>query len=73
VMRTVYKIDDYQQSYFVIPSFDALLRHTVETDFASIYVALRSEDDLATDALMPSDHIITQGTQDYASGQSMPM
>jgi phenylalanine-4-hydroxylase len=73
VMRTVYKIDDYQQSYFVIPSFDALLRHTVETDFASIYVALRSEDDLATDALMPGDHIITRGTQDYAGGQSMPM
>ena len=36
-MRTEYRIDDYQQNYFVIPSFEELLRSTVETDFAPLY------------------------------------
>ncbi len=33
-MRTKYRIDDYRQSYFVIPSFEALLKATAEVDFA---------------------------------------
>ena len=33
VMRTEYRIDDYQQNYFVIPSFEELLRSTVENRF----------------------------------------
>ena len=36
VMRTEYRIDDYQQNYFVILSFEELLRSTVETDFAPL-------------------------------------
>jgi len=66
VMRTRYKIDDYQQSYFVIDSFDDLLRQTVETDFAPLYAALADLPDIETDALVPGDHIITRGTQAYA-------
>ncbi len=31
--RTEYRIDDYQQNYFVIDSLDGLLQQTVETDF----------------------------------------
>ena len=27
-MRTEYRIDDYQQNYFVIPSFEELLKHS---------------------------------------------
>ena len=45
-MRTEYRIDDYQQNYFVIPSFDELLRVTVETDFAPLYAALDGLPDL---------------------------
>jgi phenylalanine-4-hydroxylase len=58
VMRTEYKIDDYQQSYFVIPSFDDLLRVTVETDFAPIYAELDALPDFAPGDLAPGDHII---------------
>lgn len=37
VMRTHYRIDDYQQSYFVIPSFEHLLDQVLNTDFAPLY------------------------------------
>jgi phenylalanine-4-hydroxylase len=66
VMRTDYRIDDYQQSYFVIPSFDELLRVTVETDFAPRYAALDGQPDLAVADLLDSDRILTRGTQAYA-------
>jgi phenylalanine-4-hydroxylase len=55
VMRTNYKIDDYQQTYFVIDSFEDLLRQTLETDFAPLYARLEGQPELAPDALLPSD------------------
>jgi phenylalanine-4-hydroxylase len=69
VMQTEYRIDDYQQSYFVIPSFDELLRQTVETDFAPLYEALEGEADLTPADLIATDRIITRGTQAYANGK----
>ena len=66
VMRTEYRIDDYQQSYFVIPSFDELLRVTVETDFAPLYRELDGLSDYAVDAVTENDWIIARGTQAYA-------
>ena len=66
VMRTDYRIDDYQQSYFVIPSFDELLRVTVETDFAPLYRELDGLSDYAVDAVTENDRIIARGTQAYA-------
>lgn len=66
LMRTRYKIDDFQQSYFVIDSFDQLLRQTVETDFAPLYAALDQQSDLNTDTILPGDRIFTRGTQAYA-------
>ena len=65
VMRTDYRIDDYQQTYFVIPSFNDLLRITVETDFAPVYAALDALPDYAVDALAARDDVITRGTQVY--------
>jgi phenylalanine-4-hydroxylase len=65
VMRTPYRIDDFQQSYFVIPSFEALLRTTVETDFAPVYSKLAQMPDIDIAGLAPDDHVITQGTQLY--------
>ncbi|HLK23380.1 MAG TPA: phenylalanine 4-monooxygenase, partial [Caulobacteraceae bacterium] len=40
VMRTRYRIDDYQETYFVIDSFQDLLTQTVETDFGPLYAEL---------------------------------
>jgi phenylalanine-4-hydroxylase len=66
VMRTEYRIDDFQQNYFVIPSFDELLRVTVETDFAPLYDMLRAQPDIPVAEIVPGDEVITHGTQDYA-------
>jgi len=41
VMRTRYRIDDYQQNYFVIDSFEDLLRQTRDADLGPIYERLR--------------------------------
>ncbi|MDB5575411.1 MAG: phenylalanine 4-monooxygenase, partial [Bradyrhizobium sp.] len=66
VMRTEYRIDDYQQSYFVIPSFEDLLQQTLESDFGPLYERLASLPDLASDAVVREDHILHLGTQAYA-------
>lgn len=66
VMRTNYRIDDYQQVYFVIPSFEELLRVTVETDFAPLYAELESAPDLGPADIEEGDVLITRGTQAYA-------
>src|ERR1700743_1932416 len=47
VMRTQYRIDDYQQSYFVIDSFDELLHQTADADFAPIYDRLGRLSDMS--------------------------
>jgi phenylalanine-4-hydroxylase len=66
VMRTLYRIDDYQQAYFVIDSFDQLLHATLDTDFAPLYERLRGLPDLAVTDILPGDTLITRGTQAYA-------
>lgn len=67
VMRTRYRIDDYQQNYFVIDSLDTLLRTTVETDFAPLYARLAALPDIAIADIVPGDDVITRGTQAYAA------
>ncbi|OHT19639.1 phenylalanine 4-monooxygenase [Edaphosphingomonas haloaromaticamans] len=66
VMRTRYRIDDYQQTYFVIPSFEELLRCTLETDFAPLYAELEGMEDLDPETVLAEDRVLTQGSQAYA-------
>jgi phenylalanine-4-hydroxylase len=66
VLRTKYRIDDYQQAYFTIPSFENLLQTTLETDFAPLYAQLETLPDLDIAAILPEDHVLTRGTQAYA-------
>ncbi|MEQ1883284.1 MAG: phenylalanine 4-monooxygenase, partial [Burkholderiales bacterium] len=68
MMRTDYRIDDYQQNYFVIPSLDHLLKVTVETDFGPLYGQLETLTDIAIADILPGDRVITRWTQDYARG-----
>lgn len=65
VMRTPYRIDDFQQVYFVIPSLQALLDATLQ-DFAPIYDRLSRAEDVAIEAILPIDEVLTAGTQAYA-------
>jgi phenylalanine-4-hydroxylase len=66
VMRTRYRIDDYQQNYFVIDSFEDLLAQTRDADFGPLYERLRGEADIDVAELLPSDRLLWRGTQDYA-------
>ena len=69
VMRTEYRIDDFQQNYFVISSFDELLRLTVETDFAPLYEELKALPDIPVAAIVDGDEVMTRGTQAYAASK----
>jgi len=66
-MRTRYKIDQHQQTYFVIDSFEDLLSQTLETDFAPLYEALEAVSDLPAETVLPEDRVFTLGTQAYAA------
>ena len=66
VMRTLYRIDDFQQVYFVIPSIEQLREVTLQ-DFGPVYEALKGGEDLPIDAILPSDKVFTRGTQVYAA------
>jgi len=59
-MRTRYKIDDYQATYFVIDSFEALFAMTAP-DFTPVYESVRALGELDADASMASDSVITRG------------
>jgi phenylalanine-4-hydroxylase len=63
VMRTLYRIDDYQQTYFVIDSFEDLLRQTLETDFAPVYTELAGQPDLPIETVLPTDRVYNRGMQ----------
>lgn len=58
VMRTNYKIDDYQQTYFVIDSFEELRRQTADADFAPLYARLERLSDLAPGDVLPNDRLL---------------
>jgi phenylalanine-4-hydroxylase len=60
VMRTDYRIDDFQESYFVIDSFAALFAAT-QPDFAPYYAALANLSDIAPGAVIPSDRVLHRG------------
>jgi phenylalanine-4-hydroxylase len=70
VMRTEYRIDDFQQNYFIIPSFDELLRLTVETDFAPLYEQLKPLPDIPVATLVLGDDVVTRGSQEYANSRA---
>ena len=65
VMKTLYRIDDFQQVYFVIDSIEKLKEVTLQ-DFGPIYERLQGAEDLPIEAVLPSDRVFTRGTQAYA-------
>ncbi len=64
VLRTRYRIDDFQECYFAIDGFDALLE-LARIDFAPIYREVASLPDIGPGELIASDHVITRGTGAY--------
>jgi phenylalanine-4-hydroxylase len=65
VMRTDYRIDDLQQTYFVIDSFADLLSETQGTDFAPIYASLAYSPAIPVARVLDEDPLFHRGTQHY--------
>lgn len=54
VMRTLYKIDSYQETYFVIKDFQQLFAETAP-DFAPMYERLKQQEALSASSLLPGE------------------
>jgi phenylalanine-4-hydroxylase len=67
-MSTRYKIDTYQQTYFVINSFEQLFDAT-RPDFTPIYAKLKAEPAHAAADVLESDRVFNRGTREgFAAG-----
>ncbi|HSK39376.1 MAG TPA: phenylalanine 4-monooxygenase [Arenibaculum sp.] len=64
VMRTNYRIDDFQEVYFVIRDFDELLK-LAEIDFAPIYDRVRRLPEFQPGDVAAEDEVFTHGTGEY--------
>lgn len=58
VMRTQYRIDDFQRTYFVLDSFEELFDACYRTDFAPLYGCYAEQEAFAADARAPGDILI---------------
>jgi len=66
VMHTEYRIDDFQQVYFAVNSFQELFDAT-QRDFAPIYKRMSEDKSIhSVSEILPSDYIYTKGPQAYA-------
>lgn len=60
VLTTDYRIDDFQQTYFVVDSFEQLFDET-HKPFAPLYERLRGQAPHPADAVLPGDKVIQRG------------
>ncbi|HVJ54936.1 MAG TPA: phenylalanine 4-monooxygenase [Aliidongia sp.] len=65
VMQTTYRIDDFQESYFVIDSFDQLFEAT-RPDFTGYYEELRQRPEYEPGSVIDADRVLHRGTGAYA-------
>ena len=61
IMRTRYRIDTYQKTYFVIDSYEQLMRAT-EPDFTPLYAELAAQDSIPAGQVLPDDRVYHRGT-----------
>lgn len=64
VMRTDYRIDDFQETYFVIRDLDALLDFT-QIDFAPLYAEVEHATPWPPGEVLSQDTVFQRGTGDY--------
>lgn len=61
IMRTRYRIDSYQKTYFVIDSFEQLMQAT-QPDFTPIYARLARQASLPAGEVLETDRVYQRGT-----------
>jgi phenylalanine-4-hydroxylase len=64
VMRTHYRIDDFQETYFVIDHLEQLLE-LARIDFAPMYRRLDSGPEYAPGDVLPTDTVLSRGSGSY--------
>jgi phenylalanine-4-hydroxylase len=61
IMRTRYRIDTYQKTYFVIDSFEQLMEAT-KPDFTALYAQLAPLESIPAGAILKEDHVHHHGS-----------
>ena len=64
VMRTQYRIDDFQETYFVIDGFEDLL-NLAKIDFEPVYQRIKGQPEFQPGDILPTEEPITRGTGVY--------
>ena len=64
VMQTDYRIDDFQETYFVINSLNDLL-DLAKIDFAPLYEHMQGKPDIAPGQILAQDVLFNRGTGKY--------
>ena len=64
VMRTRYRIDDFQETYFVLRDLGELLE-LARIDFAPVYAAVKSRPELEPGDVVPDDRVLRRGSGRY--------
>jgi phenylalanine-4-hydroxylase len=64
VMQTRYRIDDFQETYFVLGHLEELLE-LARIDFAPLYEGLAGRPEYEAGTVLPTDVLVTRGTGRY--------
>lgn len=64
VMRTRYRIDDFQETYFVIADLDELLE-LARIDFGTLYQRVQGQPEYEPGTVLATDRVLTRGTGRY--------
>lgn len=67
VMRTRYRIDDFQETYFVLDDLEDLLK-LADIDFAPLYARVAAQPELEPGDVLATDVVLTRGTGSYHHG-----
>lgn len=65
VLQTHFQIDDFQDNYFIIDSFQQLFDSTL-ADFGPLYDELRGKPEYEAGIIVPGDIVVHEGTGTYA-------
>lgn len=71
VMRTRYRIDDFQETYFVLRGLEELLE-LARIDFAPLYERVRRLPDFEPGDVLSHDRVLHRGTGAYHGGKRAP-
>ncbi len=71
VMRTNYRIDDFQETYFVVSDLDELLE-LAGIDFSPVYAEVQGQPDYAPGQILATDTLLVRGTGRYHRDKRVP-